>query len=184
MTADPGSSPPPGNNGVNETGAPETARAEPPRQERVFLVVIDDSPELKVAIRYACRRAFRSDGRVAMVHVMEPTGFGDWIGVNQLMKDEARQQAEATMQKMASEVSKLSGKMPMLYFREGDRRDELLNLIQEEPAISILVLAASTGPKGPGPLVSALTGKYIGKMRVPVTIVPGNLTPEDIEHVA
>ncbi|HWA48472.1 MAG TPA: universal stress protein [Dongiaceae bacterium] len=180
MMADPGT-PTPGN---AETGAPEAARAEPPPQERVFLVVIDDSPELKVAIRYACRRAFRSNGRVAMVHVMEPTGFGDWMGVNQLMKDEARQQAEATMQKMASEVNKLSGKMPMLYFREGDRRDELLKLCQEEPSISILVLAASTGPKGPGPLVSALTGKYVGKMRVPVTIVPGNLTPEEVEHVA
>ena len=156
----------------------------PTVQERVFLVVVDDSPEFKVALRYACRRAFRSNGRVAMVNVMEPTGFGDWMGVNQLMKDEARQQAEAIMQKMASEVNKLSGKMPMLYFREGDKRDELLQLIQEEPSISILVLAASISPKGPGPLVSALTGKYVSKMRVPITIVPGNLTPEDIEHVA
>lgn len=173
MTTDPGSDP------QVQPAAPSA-----PSQERVFLVVVDESPELKVALRYACRRAFRSNGRVAMVHVMEPTGFGDWIGVNQLMRDEARQQAEATMQKMATEVNKLSGKMPMLYFREGDRRDELLKLIQEEPGISILVLAASTGPKGPGPLVSALTGKYVSRMRVPVTIVPGNLTPEDIEHVA
>lgn len=178
MMADPGTP-----NNVTDNGADAQAQ-EASRQERVFLVVIDESPELKVAIRYACRRAFRSNGRVAMVHVMEPTGFGDWIGVNQLMKDEARQQAEATMQKMATEVSKLSGKMPMLYFREGERRDELLKLIQEEPGISILVLAASTGPKGPGPLVAALTGKYIGKLRVPVTIVPGNLTPEEVEHVA
>ncbi|WP_119303792.1 universal stress protein [Dongia deserti] len=162
----------------------QPASAPPAAQERVFLVVVDETPELKVALRYACRRAFRSNGRVAMVHVMEPTGFGDWIGVNELMKDEARQQAEATMQKMATEVNKLSGKMPMLYFREGDRREELLKLIEEEPGISILVLAASTSPKGPGPLVSALTGKYVSKMRVPVTIVPGNLTPEDIEHVA
>lgn len=178
MMAEPGSS-------AGTPGDAATQAAEPPRQqERVFLVVIDDSPELKIAIRYACRRAFRSNGRVAMVYVMEPTGFGDWMGVNQLMKDEARQQAEATMQKMASEVNKLSGKMPMLYFREGDRRDELLKLIEEEPGISILVLAASTGPKGPGPLISALTGKYIGKMRVPMTIVPGNLTLEDVEHVA
>src|SRR5687768_12533902 len=173
MSGDPGSEP-----------QVQPAAAQPPAPERVFLVVIDESPELRVALRYACRRAFRSNGRVAMVYVMEPTGFGDWMGVSQLMKDEARQQAEATMQKMASEVNKLSGKMPMLYFREGDRRDELLKLCQEEPSISILVLAASTGPKGPGPLVSALTGKYVGKMRVPVTIVPGNLTSEEVEHVA
>ena len=170
-----------------ESGStPQVQPAEPPApgQERVFLVVVDETPELRVALRYACRRAFRSNGRVAMVHVMEPTGFRDWIGVDELMRDEARQQAEAIMQKMATEVHKLSGKMPMLYFREGERREELLQLIQEEPGISILVLAASTGPKGPGPLVSALTGKYVSKMRVPVTIVPGNLSPEDIEHVA
>ena len=177
MSTDPGPDP---------QAHPQVQPAAPsaPAQERVFLVVVDETPELKVALRYACRRAFRSNGRVAMVHVMEPTGFRDWIGINELMKDEARQQAEAIMQKMATEVNKLSGKMPMLYFREGDRREELLKLIQEEPGISILVLAASTSPKGPGPLVSALTGKYVSKMRVPVTIVPGNLTPEDIEHVA
>jgi nucleotide-binding universal stress UspA family protein len=153
-------------------------------KERVFLVVIDDSPELKVAIRYACRRAFRSDGRVALVHVTEPSGFGEWMGVKQRILDEARQQAEAAMQRTASEVQKLSGKMPMLYFREGDRREQVMRLIEEEPDISILVLAASTGPKGPGPLVSALIGKFVGKLRVPVTIVPGNLSLEDIEHIA
>ncbi len=168
--------------------APEEPAAEQteslPQKERVFLVVIDDSPELKVAIRYACRRAFRSQGRVALVHVTEPSGFGEWIGVKQRILEEARQKAEAMMQKTASEVQKLSGKMPMLYFREGDRREEVMRLIEEEPAISILVLAASTGPKGPGPLVSALIGKFVGKLRVPVTIVPGNLSPEDIEHNA
>ena len=74
--------------------------------------------------------------------------------------------------------------MPILYLREGARRDQLLKLIQEEPTISILVLGASTNPKGPGPLVSALTGKFISKLRIPVTIVPGNLSNEDIESIA
>jgi nucleotide-binding universal stress UspA family protein len=151
---------------------------------RVFLVVIDESPELKSAIRYACRRAAKSGGRVAMVHITEPTGFREWRGVSDLMRDEARQQAEAIMQKTAAEVAKLSGKMPVLYFREGERREEVMKLIDEELTISILVLGASTGPKGPGPLVTALTGKYVGKLRVPLTIVPGNLTADDIEHIA
>ena len=65
-----------------------------------------------------------------------------------------------------------------------DRRDEVMKLIDEEPSISILVLGASTGPKGPGPLVQALTSKYVGKLRVPVTIVPGQLTNDDIDHIA
>jgi nucleotide-binding universal stress UspA family protein len=165
-----------------ETGGKSSAEAMGPG--RIFLVVVDDSPEMKTALRYACRRAAKSGGRVAMVHVSEPTGFREWVGVSQLMQDEARQQAEAVMQKMAAEVSKLSGKMPVLYFREGDRREEVMKLIDEELTISILVLGAATGPKGPGPLVTALSGKFVGKLRVPLTIVPGHLTQEDIEHIA
>jgi hypothetical protein len=57
-------------------------------------------------------------------------------------------------------------------------------LIAEEPMISILVLGAATGPKGPGPLVSAVTGKFVGRLRVPVTIVPGNLSVEEIDGIA
>ncbi|HEY4163323.1 MAG TPA: universal stress protein [Dongiaceae bacterium] len=150
---------------------------------RVFLVVIDETPELKLAIRYAALRARKTGGRVAMLHVTQPSDFQGWLGVTRLIREEARQQAEALMQKMAAEVQKLSNAMPVLYFREGDRREEVMKLIDEEPMISILVLGASTGPKGPGPLVQALTSKYVGKLRLPVTIVPGNLTVNDIDQV-
>ena len=151
---------------------------------RVFLVVVDDTAELKLAIRYACLRAPKTSGRVAMLHVTAQEDMQEWIGVSRLIKEESRQQAEALMQKMAAEVQKLSGAMPVLYFREGDRRDEVMKLIDEEPSISILVLGASTGPKGPGPLVQALTSKYVGKLRLPVTIVPGNLSGDEIDHIA
>jgi nucleotide-binding universal stress UspA family protein len=168
--------------------APETAQgtapAPIPSSGRVFLVVVDDTQELKLAIRYACLRARKTGGRVAMLHVTAPEDMQEWIGVSRLFKEESRQQAEALMQKMAAEVQKLSGAMPVLYFREGERREEVMKLIDEEPSVSILVLGAATGPKGPGPLVQALTSKYVGKLRVPVTIVPGNLTADDIDHVA
>ena len=165
---------------VGETSTEEAK----PVQGRVFLVVIDDSPELKVAIRYACRRAAKTGGRVAMLYVIQPADYQEWMGVSKLMRDEARQQAEALMQKTAAEVQKLSGAMPVLFFREGDRRDEVMKLLEEEPTISILVLGASSGPKGPGPLVTALTGKLVGKLRVPITIVPGHLSTEEVEHIA
>ncbi len=171
--ANPGSSPAP------------TPEAAPPKPSgRIFLVVIDNSPELGVAMRYACRRAWRTGGRVALLHVVDDEDFRQFIGVSEVMRDESRQEAEALVQKMASEVQKLSGAMPVLYLREGNRRDELLKLIAEEPTISILVLGASTNPKGPGPLVSALTGKFVSRLRIPVTIVPGNLSDEDIESLA
>jgi hypothetical protein len=87
------------------------------------------------------------------------------------------------LQQLSGEVTKLTGTLPVLYVREGGRRDELLKLIEEDPSISILVLAASTAPTGPGPLIAALTGKFVNKLRVPVTVVPGNLTEEQLEAI-
>jgi len=162
----------------------EKPTGEKPTLGRVFLVIVDESPELKIALRYACRRAAKTGGRVAMCYVMEPSDYQEWVGVSNLIRDEARTQAEAIMQKMAGEVQKLSGNFPILYFREGERQEEVMKLIDEEPTISILVLGAATGSKGPGPLISALTGKAIGRLRIPITVVPGNLTEADIENIA
>lgn len=152
--------------------------------ERVLLVVVDDSPEMEVALRYACRRARHAAGRVALLHVIERTEFQTWLGVGDLMAKEARNEAEQLLQRIAKQVGEQVGTMPVLYLREGSRGDELMRLLSEEPSISILILGANTGPGGPGPLVSALTGKMVGKVRVPVTIVPGNLSKEDIDAIS
>jgi hypothetical protein len=73
--------------------------------------------------------------------------------------------------------------MPVLYVREGRRRDELLALIKEEPTISLLVLGTATGREGPGPLVTYLVSQLGGQFEVPVTLVPGLLTEEQIDAV-
>jgi len=150
----------------------------------VFLVVVDDSEEMKVALRFACRRAMNTGGRVALLYVVEPSEFQHWMAVGDLMRDEARSEGEQLLQKLAAQVNELTGTLPVLYVREGARREELFALIEEEPSISILVLGANTGQRGPGPLVSALTGKYVGRLRLPITIVPGNLSDEDIDGIS
>lgn len=150
---------------------------------RVFLVVVDDTPEMQAALRFACRRARSSGGRVALLRVIEPTEYEHFAAIGNLMRAEAREAAEELLGRLGADVSQLSGQLPVLYVREGTPRDELIALIAEEPSISILVLAADTGPGGPGPLVTALTGKYVSKLRVPLTLVPGSLTPEQIDAV-
>ncbi|MBX6366810.1 MAG: universal stress protein [Rhodospirillales bacterium] len=155
-----------------------------PVQERVFLVVVDETEELRVALRYAARRAQHTGGRVALLYVIEPTELQHWGAVESLMKEERREEAEALLQKLAAEVTEIAGTMPIIYIREGRRRDELLALIDEEKSISILVLAASTGSEGPGPLITAVTGKLAARLRIPVTIVPGGLTDDEIDALA
>jgi nucleotide-binding universal stress UspA family protein len=152
-----------------------------PGSERVFLIVVDDTDEMRVALRYAARRAQHTGGRVALLHVIEPTELQQWSAVESLMREERREEAEALLQKVAAEVMDIAGSMPIIYIREGRPRDELLALIDEEPSISVLVLAASAGTEGPGPLITALTGKFIPRLRVPITIVPGNLTEPQID---
>ena len=165
----------------SEQSAPAPGAAPIPR---VFLVVVDESEEMKLAVRYAARRAQHTGGRVALLYVIEPTDLQQWMAVETLMREERREEAEALLHAIADQVAELSGSMPVIYIREGRPRDELVALIEEEPSISILVLAASTGPEGPGPLISALTGKQGTKLRIPVTIVPGILSEQQIDTLA
>ena len=151
---------------------------------RVFLVVVDDTEEMALALRFACGRARNTNGRVALLFVVEPTDFQHWMAVGDLMREEAREEAEALMQKLSAEVKEWSGKYPVVHMREGDVREELEKILDEEETISVLVLAASTESSGPGPLISYLVGKGGIRLRVPVTIVPGSLGDEEIVAIS
>ena len=155
-----------------------------PVAPRIFLVVIDETEEMRVALQFAARRAAHTGGRVALLHVIEPSDLKEWIAVEALVREERREEAERLVEKLSAEVKDISGTLPVVHIREGRRSDELLALIDEEPSISILVLAAGTGAEGPGPLVTTLVGKMSGRMRVPITIVPGSLTDEQIGALA
>ena len=158
--------------------------AQPKPSNRTFLVVVDDTAEMEIALRFACRRAHNTGGRVALLFVVERSDFQHWMAVGDLMREEARNEGEQLLQRLATRVNQLTGVLPVLHVREGERREELMSLIEEDPSISILVLGASTDKRGPGPLIEALTGKFVGKLRVPVTIVPGNLSEEDIDSIS
>jgi nucleotide-binding universal stress UspA family protein len=151
---------------------------------RVFLVVVDESKELQTALHYAARRAAHTGGRLALLYVIEPSELQHWISIENLAREERREEAEQLMQRLCEQIAPITGAIPIVYIREGHRRDQLLALIAEEPSISILVLAAGTGPEGPGPLVTYLTGKPVARLRIPITIVPGGLTLEQLDAVS
>jgi len=64
------------------------------------------------------------------------------------------------------------GATPVVHIREGLAHDQLLELIDRTDHLPILCWAASVDDAGPGPLISALSSKLIGRLRVPLTIVP------------
>jgi nucleotide-binding universal stress UspA family protein len=147
---------------------------------RTFLCVVDESSELHQALRFACQRARKTGGRVALLHVIEPAEFQHWMAVRQLMEEERREQAEELLQVVSSVVQKLSGTTPVVYIREGKPTEQLMDLIESEPDISVLVLGAAAGSEGPGSVISYVM-KRIGRLPIPVTIVPGNLSDDQID---
>ena len=151
--------------------------------ERIFLVVVDQTDEMRVALRYAALRAFHTGGKVALLAVAEPSGVQQFAAIEERMEEEAREEAEQLLAKLSSEIKDVCGSTPILYLRSGRRSEELLALIDEEPSISVVVLGAGTGQEGPGPQITALVSRS-GKLRVPVTIVPGGLSEEQIAAVA
>ena len=147
---------------------------------RKFLVVIDDTPECSRALIYAARRAERTAGALVLLYVIVPGEFQHWIGVENIMRAEATQEAEETLARFADMVRKISSVEPEQVIREGNRADEVIKLIDEDSDVAILVLAAGVEKEGPGPLVSAIAGKAAGTFAIPITIVPGHLDDEAI----
>lgn len=168
--------------GENTPAADETKKAGAP-SSRTFLCVVDDTKEFGAALQFACHRANNADGRIALIYVIPPAEFQHWMAVGERMREEAREEAEEMMNVVASVVQKRTGHMPILYIREGKVHEEVVKLIKEEEGISLLVLGAATGTDGPGPLVSYLVEKMTGTLRIPVTVVPGNLTEDDIINI-
>ena len=151
--------------------------------DRVFLVVVDDSPERVLAMRYACLRVKKSGGRVALLRVTEPVGLQEWAGVGQLLQQERREEAEQMLSALAAEVQEITDGLPLIIIREGDLIEEVLGLNESDPSITILVLAASASGGTPGPLITAMTSRHSHRLRCPVTIVPGGMSYEELDRV-
>ena len=148
---------------------------------RKFLVVIDKTPECQVALRFATRRAQHTGGRVTLMCPATPGQFQQWRGVEEIMKDEARAEAESLLHGAAKTVNELSGIIPELVIPYGKVTECLIRLLKEDKDISILVLASGAGKEGPGPLV-AMFGSAV--QAIPVTIVPGTFTEAQIDALA
>ena len=149
---------------------------------RKFLVVLDDSSECLNAMRFAAMRAAKTRGGVVILSVIRPEEFNHWIGVGDIMREEARERIEAHYEVFAKWMRDKQGVEPDLVIREGDLYAEVMAQIDADREVGVLVLGAGTDKSGPGPLVTQIT-KAAGQMRVPVTVVPGGLSKEELEQV-
>ena len=146
-----------------------------------WLVVVDDTSECDRAVYFAARRAARVGAGVIMLRVIETHDRNQqWLGVADIMKAVALEEANTFLNKFSTRANGVAGVTPERVVREGKTADEILKLIEEDEDIAILVLAAGTGKDGPGPLVAGI-GSTAGDYPIPVAIVPGHLTDDELD---
>jgi nucleotide-binding universal stress UspA family protein len=147
---------------------------------RTYLVVVDETPEAEVALRFAARRAAKTGGAVRILALIPPSEFVQWGGVQATIEDEARQRAEALVTGAAGTLTTESGIRPSITVKQGDAVTIVRNMLEESRDVAALVLgAAASGP--PGALVAHFAGADAGKMPCPIMIIPGSLDSEAVD---
>lgn len=154
---------------------------------RKYLVVVDDLPEVETALNFAASRIQHSGGVLVMLYVIEPQDYQHWMGVRQVQLEEETNTAKALFRLNRRKLNNagFDAIVSEEVIREGTKAEEIVKLINEDEDIAILVLGAAADAKGPGPLVSSLAaGKAAGTFPIPITIVPGDLTLDDLRALA
>lgn len=152
--------------------------------KRKFLVVVDGTSESDSAVAFAAYRVRRTGGTVVLVSVIETGDFHHWLGVEDVMRAQALEAAEGYIDAALARIKTIGELQTETVIREGRWADEIEALIDEDKGIAILVLAASAGTEGPGPLVTAFaTRSGAAALPIPVTIIPGGLSDTEIEAI-
>ena len=148
-----------------------------------FLVIVDDSKELNVAIRFAAKRAQSTKGGVILLNVIEQFDPQQWQSIEDIILQEARDKAQEKLQKWSKVINDLTNIVPELIVKEGVVSEKIIEPLEEDNAIRFLVLAAAEADQ-PGPLVSLLAGQKSGKLPVPIVIIPQGLADDVIDDLA
>ena len=148
------------------------------------LVIVDDTAEWDRAVYYASRWAIRAGGSVVMLRIIEIEDQNQqWLGDADIMRAEAIEDANAALDRASGRANGIAAITPERVIREGDPTEQILEVIDQDLDIVMLVLAATPGPEGPGPLITMMA-KTVGSFPIPVTIISGDLSDEDIDALS
>jgi nucleotide-binding universal stress UspA family protein len=173
--------------------AAETAKRRKKRQsfveghKRKLLVVVDETPECESALAFAASRAQRTGGQLSLLYVIEPDVDFQWLAVEDVAREEGHNKAKAVFRLFGRKLKAMGFEqlVPEEVVREGIKAEQITKLIEEDEDVGLLVVGASKDPSGPGLLVSTLVGGGLaGTFPVPITVVPGHLSIEEILALA
>ncbi|MGV3555298.1 MAG: universal stress protein [Croceibacterium sp.] len=149
---------------------------------RVYLAIVDETEEAKLALRFAARRAADTGGSVHILALVPRQQFSAFGGIQATIEEEARDRAEVLASGAAGELFAESGKMPQISVRVGEGVAVINEYLDHHPEVAALVLGAAA-EGNPGPLISHFSANA-GSLRCPLFIVPGALGEERIDELS
>ena len=150
---------------------------------RTYLVVIDETEEARLALRFASRRAAKTGGEVHILALVEQADFVAWGGVQATMEEDARDRAEQLVTAAAGSIFDEMGVRPAITVKPGEAIDVVKVMLEEHPGIAALVLGAAA-QGAPGPLISHFTGVNAGTQPCPVMVIPGSLSDAQLDDLS
>lgn len=149
---------------------------------RVYLVIMDETAEARVALRFASRRAAKTDGMVHILALVPPQEFVAFGGVQATIEEEARSRAEVLATSAAGNTFQESGRMPVIAVRQGDGEKVIREYLGEHAEVAALVLGAA-GEGGPGPLITHFTA-HAGSLPCPLFVIPGSMDDATVDRIS
>jgi len=150
---------------------------------RTYLVVVDETEEAEIALRFAARRAAKTGGAVQILAIVAPQEFVAWGSVQATIEAEAEEHAQEVARRALGLLDEERGVIPRIVVKHGDPVAAIQDAIAENPDVAALVLGAAKGG-APGPLVSYFAGAGSSVLPCPLMIIPGALTREALDRLS
>lgn len=153
------------------------------RRKNVYLVVADETQEFNHALRYAARAVKANNAKMGILYVMPELDFVHWGHVENRMRQEQRQDAEAFLAQISERIASVENLCPCFFLEEGAKAEAVSRVLKDNDEITKLILGAHSDTNNPGELVSYFAGKGVSELHAPLTIVPDHLTNEQIDNL-
>ena len=151
--------------------------------KKKFLVVIDDSKELKNAIHFAAQRAKNTDGTLSMLYVVDHAINAQWSKVEHLIEQEETSEAKKICRNWVQIIEDKFNIDTEIIIKLGKKKDEIIKILKEDKDIRFLVLATSDDGENPGPIIKSLLSSKMRDLSIPIVLVPGSMDEKDIDLI-
>ncbi len=148
-----------------------------------YLVIADDNPESAVAMRYAARCIRRPEDELTLLAVVRPVEFQYWNALMDTMISDTREKLTQYLESSASYLQSNHGVNPRIIKLEGDPVKVITTFVSKEENLGALVLGIDSGPNGPGKLIRHFSHQSSGSLNVPLILVPGHMTDENLRNL-